>query len=78
MPNINAIIACIDLELRRTGQDYLTPVEAGMLLDKRGLLDDNQKKPGQPLRRLLRQGKIPHAYQLGGAYSRWVIPNSRK
>lgn len=74
--NILGIIACVDAEIERTGAEYLTPVEAAPIIERKGLLKDSQHRPGLPLRNLLRAGKIPHAYQTKGKWSRWRIPHS--
>jgi len=44
--------------LRRTKRCELTAVEANQLLDEAGILGDSRNRPGLPLRRLLRAGKI--------------------
>jgi len=46
-------------------------VEAARELDRMGLLNDSQQRLGLPLRRLLRKGKIEHAYQKDGRW--WFI-----
>jgi len=76
--NIKAIIEFIDNYLIRTDRESIDPVEANALLDKEGLLPDSEDRPGMPLRKLLRKGQIPHAYQAGGKSSRWIIPQSEK
>jgi hypothetical protein len=63
--------------LEREDRAWITPVEANAALTRAGLLIDYKDRPGLPLRRLLRAGKIPHAYQLAGKRSRWVIPSSK-
>ncbi len=77
MNKIQRIIAAIDAELERTGKDYLTAIEAAALLDKLNILKDSSSRPGLPLRKLLRAGKIPHAYQNKGKNSKWIIPHSK-
>lgn len=47
--------------------------EANRNLEKAGLLNDSENRPGRPLRKLLRAGYFPHAYKENG---RWVIPCS--
>lgn len=76
MIDIQKIINVIDDELLRTGRSYLTPPEANFILAQRGLLDDRDERSGLPLRKLLRKGKIPHAFQMGGKGSEWRIPRS--
>lgn len=49
----------------------VTAVEAAAELDRQGLLGDSANRRGLPLRRLLRDGKINHAYQEGGRF--WFI-----
>ena len=73
------IIRFIDDYLDKTGLDYLTPVQANALLYKVGILNDDNSRPGLPLRRLLRNGEIPNAFQsTGGKGGRWIIKHSQK
>lgn len=74
MDDINDIIKCIDSYLERTGKDSCTPPEANKELEKRGILKDRNRRSGCYLRRILRDGLIPHAYKEG---SYWVIPKSK-
>ncbi len=75
---IAKIIEFIDGILTKRGIDYIRPVEANKLLDEAKLLNDREGKwSGLPLRKLLRDGKIPHAFQTGGKYSPWHIPLSK-
>lgn len=74
--NVKRIIECLDREIERRGVECITPVEAGIVLDRMGLLGDGPGRPGLPLRNLLRAGLIPHAYQKKGKGSRWFIPHS--
>jgi hypothetical protein len=68
------IIAAIDSYLEQHRKNYVTPSEAAELLDRRGLIEDNPyPRQGLPVRRMLRKGKIPHAYQVN---RRWYIPHS--
>lgn len=67
------IITCIDKYLEKTNQTETTAVEAASVLDAIGLLKDSISRPGKPLRDRLRNGDIPHAYQIN---SRWFIPHS--
>ena len=76
MPDIQKIIKVIDAELKRTGKKYLTPPEANKILERQHILNNIDARSGLPLRKLLRQGKIPHAYQMGGKGSEWRIPSS--
>ncbi|TVR36942.1 MAG: hypothetical protein EA392_13950 [Cryomorphaceae bacterium] len=74
--SVHRIIECIDKHLDKNNLDSINPVVAGALLDRAGLLSDSSHRPGLPLRNLLRDGMIPHAYQPGGKGSGWVIPHS--
>ena len=76
--NITAIISHIDNYLEAKAELNIAPIEANVILSKAGLLTDSKFRPGLPLRNLLRAGKIPHAYQIGGKGSAWVIPHSSK
>lgn len=76
MADIRKIIEAIDSEIVATGRKSLTPPEANAMLERKGLLKDRRQRPGLPLRRLLREGKIPHAFQVGGKGARWRIPHS--
>lgn len=78
MDNITKIINCIDDYLMITGDKYVTVCEAAKLLHQKRLLKGSPSKPGTPLRKLLRERKIPHAYQMEGRYSMWLIPMSPK
>ena len=49
----------------------VTAVEAARELERLGLLADSASRRGLPLRRLLRDGRIAHAYQVGGRW--WFI-----
>ncbi len=73
---IHAIIATLDNELEKHGKTFLTPVEANIILEQAGLLSDYTEERGRPLRKLLKAGKIPHAYKVAGKTSQWVIPHS--
>ncbi len=70
---ISAIIRAIDEFLEKNHLDTCTPVEVSPILEKLGLLADRSDRPGLPLRILLRDGKVPHAYQIGRY---WHIPHS--
>lgn len=76
--DIKAIINYLDTYLTRTGRLSIDPVEANAVLEKAGLLSDSKDRPGKPLRNLLRDGQLPHAYQSGGKGSSWTIPHSSK
>jgi hypothetical protein len=76
--DIKAIINYLDTYLTRTGRPSIDPVEANAVLAKAGLLSDSKDRPGKPLRNLLRDGQLPHAFQSSGKGSSWTIPHSRK
>jgi hypothetical protein len=76
MADIIEIVEAMDNEIVATGKEFLTPPEANAMLERKGLLEDRPQRPGLPLRRLLREGKIPHAFQVGGEHTRWRIPHS--
>ena len=73
---IHAIIATLDNELEKCGKTFFTPVEANVILEQAGLLSDYAGERGRPLRKLLKAGKIPHAYKVAGKTGQWVIPHS--
>ena len=75
---MKAIIECLDNFLTETGRRSIAPPEANALLEKKGLLRDSVQRPGLPLRNLLREGRLPHAFQSGGKGSYWIIPHSSK
>jgi predicted ATPase len=66
----------LDDYLIKTGRMDINPVEANELLARAGILPDSRDRPGKPLRDLLRQGKLSHAFQAGGKGSKWIIPHS--
>jgi hypothetical protein len=70
------IIEILDRYLEQNGVNAISSVEANAILAREGLLEDSDLHPGFPLRQLLRAGKIPHAYQVNGYRSRWLIPHS--
>jgi len=73
---IKTIIDAIDAYLEKTEKTIIGPVEANVALEQLGILDDRAQRPGRPLRVLLREGLIPHAYQVLGKKTAWVIPHS--
>lgn len=73
MTNITQIIKCIDEYLIRNNQPYITAVDANKILAQAGLLSDSKDRPGSPLRKLLRAGKISHARQVD---NKWRILRS--
>ncbi len=64
MADINKIISLIDSYLEKEGLYRVEANEASLFLDKMGVLSYSTK--GQPLRKILREGKIPNAEQPGG------------
>lgn len=78
MVDIIAIIAYLDKYLEESGNTAVTAVKANELLADQGLLRDSEHRPGLPLRNLLREDLIPHAYQMPKKkYGKWYIPKSR-
>ncbi len=75
---MNSITKFLDDYLNKTGRKSIDPVEANALLAKAGILGDSKNRPGNPLRKLLRKGNFPHAFQSGGKGSGWTIPLSSK
>lgn len=75
---MKAVIEYLDNYLTRTGRASIDPVEANAILAKAGILSDSKDRPGKPLRDLLRNGKLPHAFQSGDKGSSWTIPHSSK
>ena len=73
MKNIDEIISAIDFFIEEKNLEYTTPVEANKYLNSIGLLKDSSSRPGLPLRELLRDDQIIHAYQIG---VHWRIPHS--
>lgn len=59
MADTNRIIALIDKYLETTGRNRAEANEISIYLEKNGALSHSTK--GQPLRKLLREGKIPNA-----------------
>lgn len=64
MVDINTIIYLIDNYLETRGLTRVEANEVSLYLDRNGALNHSTK--GQPLRKLLRAGKIPNAEQPGG------------
>lgn len=62
--------------LEKSNRESIGAVEANELLAKAGILKDSESRAGKPLRDLLRKGAIPHAFQMKGKGSGWIIPNS--
>ena len=70
---MDKIITFLDAYLQKTGKESISAVEANALLDKAGILKDDPRRHRLPLRRKLRNGELPYAYQVRG---RWIIPLS--
>lgn len=74
-PRVRADVAEINAAIQRLACAHpdgrVTAVEAGAELDRLGLLRDSATRRGKPLRDLLREGAIEHAYQEAGRY--WFI-----
>ena len=70
---IQEIIQALDKYIEESGKEFLHAPEANRYLENIGLLDDREEREGNPLRKLLRAGQIPHAYQVGRT---WFIPHS--
>jgi len=69
------IFAYLQEYMRTSCLGELRAVPAAAILDRAGLLDDSQSRPGKPLRDLLRAGAIRGAYQVPNRpYGGWHIP----
>ncbi|MCG3176774.1 MAG: hypothetical protein MOGMAGMI_01738 [Candidatus Omnitrophica bacterium] len=75
-PEIRRIIATLDAELERHHRAFFTPYEAAKLLARHGLTTVTPSDHGWTVRNLIKLGHLPHAYQLAGPHSHWVIPHS--
>lgn len=75
MNDIRKIIDAIDVFLEENSQKTTNPVEINAYLETIGLLGDSNSRQGKPIRDILRNGQIPHAYQIG---VNWKIPHSGK
>jgi len=73
MADIIIIIKAIDEFLEKKHQKFTTPIEINPYLETKGLLNNSSSRPGLPIRKILRKGLIPHAYQIG---VKWHIPHS--
>jgi len=69
MTDQHEIIRFIDDYLRKHDLEGLAVADAARLLNEAGLLPDDGQNPGEPLRKLLRDGEIPHARKSRGAGS---------
>jgi Domain of unknown function (DUF4389) len=67
------LIAFIDDYLKKNSLDGVNAAEASRLLDQAGLLTDDASRPGEPLRKLMREGHFPHAHKV---QNKWFIPLS--
>jgi hypothetical protein len=71
MVDVGAVNALIQQRMLSLGLAETTAVDAAGWLDKAGVLGDSPTRPGLPLRKLLRDGLIEHAFQLPN--KRWYI-----
>lgn len=76
MADIKRMITLIDKYLESTGQNRVEANEISVYLERNGALSHSTK--GQPLRKLLREGKIPNAEQPGGKGTSWYIRHSNR
>ncbi len=67
------VVRAIDAFLDANNKTETTPTDVASYLDKKGILRDSIHRPGLPLRKLLRNGKIPNAHQNG---NKWIILRS--
>ncbi|MFD2145199.1 hypothetical protein [Mucilaginibacter antarcticus] len=74
--DIDTIVNYLDSFLIKNKRDNIQPVEANILLENASILNNSNLRSGLPLRKILRKGLIPHAYQANGKGSRWTIPHS--
>jgi hypothetical protein len=78
-PVVDDINFYIQARLRRQGLDEVPAIEAATWLDEAGLLKDSGSRPGLPLRKLLRTGRIRGAIQRPETrYGRWYIGRSEQ
>lgn len=75
MPDIKAIIECLDDYIQSHDYTPLYAPEANQLLARKDLLRDDNSNSGKPLRIYLRKELLPHALQANN--STWVIPHSK-
>jgi hypothetical protein len=47
------IIQTINEFLEKNNQEYTTPVEVALYLERKNILSDSMHRPGQPLRKIL-------------------------
>ena len=74
MSNPARINDFLQARLRRESREEVSAVEAAAWVDASGLLADRPARPGQPLRRLLRDQVIVGQEQRPNApYGRWWI-----
>jgi len=77
MGTVDEIVIAIDNHLLQNGKQYLSLGQANQLLFNLGLISDSEKQ-NQTLKRLLKENKIPHAYQTIHSPRQWRIPISNK
>lgn len=73
---MNKITTFLDEYLEKSNRKSIGADEANELLAKSGILKDNKSRAGKPLRDLLRKGTLPHAFQMDGKGSSWIISHS--
>lgn len=73
MEQIDNIINAVDNKLLETGKEYLILRQANALLISLGLIEDNKS-----LKKIILEGKIPHAYLTESAPRQWRIPLSKE
>ncbi len=71
MADVDKINDFIQSYLKKNGLLQTTPVDVSPHLEKAGLLKDSKERPGLPLRRLCRDGKIHCSSQPNGR--NWII-----
>lgn len=73
MEKIKSIIEALDNHLEISSLHKIDAVTAARILHNLNLVTDSRNRPGKNFRKLLRDGKIPHAYKVD---RNWVIPHS--
>lgn len=77
--NFKQLQACIDDYMERRGKHEIDEMEANSVLARQGLMDDDQREPGRPLRELLARMRdsdiLPR--NVKQSFGAWIIRNSR-
>jgi len=80
--NVNSITViqhCLDDYLEHSGKHEMSEMEANSELARKGLLDDDQREPGRPLRELLAKlrdtNTLPRNFRQ--SLGAWVIRHSK-